>query len=46
MKEHGPLQTALYVEEVLEEAFGNKYQIKAYANGTLIVEQQQSKQGA
>jgi hypothetical protein len=39
MKEHGPLQTALYIEEVLQEAYGNKYQIKAFANGTFIVEQ-------
>jgi hypothetical protein len=39
MKEHGPLQTALFIEEVSEKAFGNKYRIKAFANGTYIVEQ-------
>jgi hypothetical protein len=43
MKEHGPLQTALFVEEVLEKAFGNKYRIKAFANGTYIVEQSKGK---
>jgi hypothetical protein len=39
MKDHGPLQTALFMETVLEKAFGNKYRIKAFANGTYIVEQ-------
>ena len=43
MKEHGPLQTALFVEEVLDKAFGNKYRIKASANGTYIVEQSKGK---
>jgi hypothetical protein len=38
MKEHGPLQTALFIEEVLEKAFLNKYRITAFANGTYIVE--------
>jgi hypothetical protein len=38
MKDHGPLQTALFIEEVLEKSFGNKYRIKAFANGTYIVE--------
>ena len=45
MKDHGPLQTALYLEEILQKAYGNKYQIKAFANGTYIVEQQSKDKG-